>query len=151
MEQITIDRLLKAGWTDKRNIDISPIVEKLKRMDINLPDNVKNFLKEYGMLEIRFESKIRGFVIEEVTEFNPIKAVGDVFDGEYFREIFDEYDVEDIVYPIGQACRGNLLILMSENGNFYRYTDGFLCKDGETIEEMLDCVVGECRQLVYLD
>ena len=66
-------------------------------------------------------------------------------------EIFDEYDIDDVVYPIGIANRGNLLMLMTENETFYRYTDGFLCKDGENIEEMLDCVVGECKEPIYFE
>ena len=151
MEQITIDRLLKAGWTNGRNIDIGIIEEKMKKMNINLPKNVKTFLSEYGMLEIEFKKAIKSSYMVEIMEFNPIKAVGDAFDGEYFKDIFDEYEVDELVYPIGNANRGNLLMLMSENGNFYRYTNGFLCKDGETIEEMLDCVVGGCRQPIYLD
>ena len=84
-------------------------------------------------------------------EFNPIKAIGDNLDSEYFKDILDEYDINDVTYPIGIANSGNLLILMTENERFYRYTDGFLCKDGNNIEEMLDCVVGESREPIYFE
>ena len=116
-----------------------------------MPQKIRAFLKQYGMLEIKFKRKMQAIDIDEVIEFNPIKAIGNNLDSEYFRGIFDEYDIDDVVYPIGIANRGNLLMLMTESGTFYRYTDGLLCKDGENIEEMLDCVVGECREPIYFE
>lgn len=151
MENITLNRLIKAGWTNERNINIDLIEKKFKEKSINMPKKIRVFLQKYGMLEIKFKRKMQDIDIDEVIEFNPIKAIGDNLDSEYFMEIFDEYDIDDVVYPIGIANRGNLLMLMTENETFYRYTDGFLCKDGENIEEMLDCVVGECREPIYFD
>lgn len=116
-----------------------------------MPEKIRKFLESYGMLQINFKKEMRTINIEEVIEFNPIKAIGNNLDGDHFNDIFDEYDIDDIVYPIGIANRGNLLMLMTENETFYRYTDGFLCKDGENIEEMFDCVVGECREPIYYE
>lgn len=151
MENITLNRLIKAGWTNERNINIDLIEKTFKEKSINMPEKIRVFLQKYGMLEIKFKRKMKDFDIDEVIEFNPIKAIGDNLDSEYFMEIFDEYDIDDVVYPIGIANRGNLLMLMTENETFYRYTDGFLCKDGENIEEMLDCIVGECREPIYFE
>ncbi|MBN1055194.1 hypothetical protein DVW05_07490 [Clostridium botulinum] len=151
MENITLNRLKKAGWTNKRNINIDLIEKTFKEKSINMPEKIRVFLQKYGMLEIKFKRKMQAIAIDEVIEFNPIKAIGDNLDSEYFMEIFDEYDIDDVVYPIGIANRGNLLMLMTENETFYRYTDGFLCKDGENIEEMLDCVVGECKEPIYFE
>ena len=151
MENITLDRLMQAGWTNKRNVNIDLIEKKFKEKSIDMPQKIRAFLQQYGMLEIKFKRKMQAIDIEEVIEFNPIKAIGNNLDSEYFRDIFDEYDIDDIVYPIGIANRGNLLMLMTESGAFYRYTDGLLCKDGENIEEMLDCVVGECKEPIYFE
>ncbi len=151
MENITLNRLIKAGWTNERNINIDLIEKIFKEKSINMPEKIRGFLQKYGMLEIKFKRKMQAIDIDEVIEFNPIKAIGDNLDSEYFMEIFDEYDIDDVVYPIGIANRGNLLMLMTENETFYRYTDGFLCKDGENIEEMLDCVVGECKEPIYFE
>ncbi|SHJ45215.1 SUKH-3 immunity protein [Clostridium cavendishii DSM 21758] len=151
MENITLDRLRQAGWTSERNINIDLIEKIFKEKSIDMPQKIRAFLRQYGMLEIRFKRKIQAIDIFEVIEFNPIKAIGNNLNGEYFKDIFDEYDINDIVYPIGISSRGNLLMLMTENGTFYRYTDGFLCKDGENIEEMFDCVIGECREPIYFE
>ncbi|URZ09740.1 SUKH-3 domain-containing protein [Clostridium felsineum] len=151
MEDITLDRLMQAGWTNQRNVNIDSIEKIFKEKSIDMPQKIRAFLQQYGMLEIKFKRKMQAIEIDEVIEFNPIKAIGNNLDSEYFRDIFDEYDIDDIVYPIGIANRGNLLMLMTERGTFYRYTDGLLCKDGENIEEMLDCVVGESRQPVYFE
>lgn len=151
MENITLDRLMQAGWTNERNVNIDSIEKIFKEKSIDMPQKIRAFLQQYGMLEIKFKRKMQAIDIDEVIEFNPIKAIGNNLDSEYFRDIFDEYDIDDIVYPIGIANRGNLLMLMTESGTFYRYTDGFLCKDGENIEEMLDCVVGECKEPIYFE
>ena len=151
MENITLDRLMQAGWTNERNVNIDSIEKIFKEKSIDMPQKIRAFLKQYGMLEIKFQRKMQAIDIDEVIEFNPIKAIGNNLDSEYFRGIFDEYDIDDVVYPIGIANRGNLLMLMTESGTFYRYTDGLLCKDGENIEEMLDCVVGECREPIYFE
>lgn len=34
---------------------------------------------------------------------------------------------------------------MTAENEFYCFTDGCLVKAGNNIEEMLDCLVGECR------
>lgn len=151
MEKTTLDRLKQAGWTNERSVNIESIEKKFKEKNIDMPQKIRAFLHQYGMLEIKFKRKMQSIDIDEVIEFNPIKAIGNNLDSEYFRDIFDGYDIDDVVYPIGIANRGNLLMLMTESGMFYRYTDGFLCKDGDNIEEMLDCVVGECKEPIYFE
>ena len=65
----------------------------------------------------------------------------------------DEYDIEGIntVIPIGENDNGNMLILCTEDNVFYGYTDGCLVKYGNTIEEMLECVIGENIMPEYID
>ncbi len=72
-------------------------------------------------------------------------------DEEYFRECLTEYGIEDMVYPIGVACRENLLILMTETDTVYCFTDGCLFKAGNNVNDMLDCLVGECREVEMIE
>ena len=62
-----------------------------------------------------------------------------------------EYDINERVYPIGEACRKNLLVLMTLAESFYGFTDGLLLFLGNSVGEMLDCTVGECRKPIGIE
>ena len=62
-----------------------------------------------------------------------------------------EYDINETVYPIGEACRKNLLVLMTLTESFYCFTDGLLLFLGGSVDEMLDCIVGECRKPIEIE
>lgn len=140
MEKITKERLLKAGWTETRRVNITNIENKYCEAKVNLPDNVKNFLSEYGYLV--FDDKDR----REDVEFIPEKAIGYELDKEYFEELLEEYDINEVVYPVGMISQGNLMIVMTTENIFYCFMDGYLEKAGNCVEDMLDCLVGECRK-----
>lgn len=144
MEKVTEERLVKAGWDEKRTIDISNIKDVYQKLGLVMPMNVEKFLTVYGMLV--FEDDER----KENLEFIPEKALGCNLDKVYFEELLEEYDINEIVYPVGVACRGNLMVLMTEQDVFYCYTDGYLEKAGENVEQMLDCLVGECNEAVVI-
>lgn len=145
MEKITEKRLKEAGWDEKRNILIPETEKIFQRLELELPDNVKNFLKNYGYLV--FNNKER----KEDLEFNPEKAIGINLDKEYFDELLDEYGINEKVYPVGECCRGNMMVLMTTQNIFYCFTDGYLEKAGDSVEEMLDCLVGECKEAEVID
>ena len=113
MEKVTEERLVKAGWDEKRTIDISNIKDVYQKLGLVMPMNVEKFLTVYGMLV--FEDDER----KENLEFIPEKALGCNLDKVYFEE-------------------------------FYCYTDGYLEKAGENVEQMLDCLVGECNEAVVI-
>ena len=48
-----------------------------------------------------------------------------------------EYDINERVYPIGEACRKNLLVLMTLTESFYCFTDGLLLFLGGSVDECL--------------
>mgnify|MGYP004504238539 CR=1 FL=1 len=144
MKKVTEERLVKAGWDEKRTIDISNIKDVYQKLGLVMPMNVEKFLTVYGMLV--FEDDER----KENLEFIPEKALGCNLDKVYFEELLEEYDINEIVYPVGVACRGNLMVLMTEQDVFYCYTDGYLEKAGENVEQMLDCLVGECNEAVVI-
>ena len=67
------------------------------------------------------------------------------------KECLAEYDINETVYPIGEACRKNLLVLMTLTESFYCFTDGLLLFLGGSVDEMLDCIVGECRKPIEIE
>lgn len=146
MNRKTVQRLRDAGWYTDRKIDIDIFVLKYKKIGLEMPNNVNSFLTEYGMLKIDAPDK-KYFDVE----FNPLKAIGVNLEEDYFRKCLLEYGVSTMVYPVGIACRNNLLVLMTPENEFYCFTDGCLVKAGNNIEEMLDCLVGECNRPIYIE
>lgn len=146
MDIQTRKRLQDAGWHKDRTINILIVMQKYKEIGLEMPSGVEIFLREYGMLKIDAPDKKYYDV-----EFNPLKAIGTNLNGNYFRECLKEYGVIDMVYPIGTACRENLSVLMTDHHVFYCFTDGCLIKAGNNIEEMLDCLVGECREAEIIE
>lgn len=146
MNDKTRERLQNVGWYDGRKINIDNLKLKYKEIGLEMPTNVKDFLDEYSMLKIDAPDKLYYDV-----EFNPLKAIGTNLNGDYFRECLAEYGVNNTVYPIGIACRENLSVLMTAQNEFYCFTDGCLVKAGNDIEEMLDCLVGECRDAEIIE
>lgn len=140
MEKITQERLLNAGWTKTRKVDITEIQYKYHEAEMNLPTNVKEFLSEYGYLV--FDAKGR----KEDVEFIPEKAIGYELDKEYFEELLEEYGINEVVYPVGVTSKEELMIVMTIQNTFYCFTDGYLEKAGDCVEDMLDCLVGECKE-----
>ncbi len=151
MENITKERLMQAGWYFGRVIDISEFENKYKEIGMEMPDIVKDFLRTYGNLEIAFTKEFRNAPFKEEISINPIKAIGLYFDSEYFVTLLNDYGIESVAYPIGLESRGNLIMVMTENGIFYSFTDGCLVMNGKCAEDMLDCVVGETRLPEFIE
>ncbi len=137
MKEITIKRLKEAGWNNDRKIDISAIKLKYKKIGLEMPNNVSEFLEKFGFLKIDPPDK----KIFDV-EFDPLKAIG-ILTAEYFEECLLDYGVYEKVFPIGTAREYNLDVLMTEKNTVFIFTDGCLCKAGSSVDEMLDCLVGE--------
>lgn len=140
MDKITIERLKAAGWHKNRKIDISVFCNKYSNIGMKMPLNISNFLEEFGMLTINAPDK-RYFDVQ----FNPLIAIGTNLFCDYFEECLLEYGIKEMVYPIGVARENNLLILMTQNDVVYCFMDGCVLEVGTCVEEMLDCLVGECK------
>jgi hypothetical protein len=138
--------LIEAGWSENRVIDTRLFQKKYEEIGLEYPKSVDGFLSEFGMLDINPKDK-RYFDVS----FDAVEAIGCNLDGGFFADCLDEYDIDDSVYPVGEACRKNLLVLMTEKETFYCYTNGLLLLLGESVDEMLDCIVGECREPVEID
>ena len=83
--------------------------------------------------------------------FNVIDAIGGNIDAEYFKDCLSEYYIDEEIYPIGVACRNNLLVLMTKTNKFYCFIDGGLFYLGDSVDEMFDCVNDECREARKID
>ena len=146
MNDITKNRLINSGWKEQRRINTDMIRKKYYEIGLEYPEVVDKFLKEYGMLNIDPNDK-RYFDVS----FDAIEAIGCNIDNSYFEECLAEFDINEIVYPIGEACRKNLLVLMTLTESFYCFTDGLLLFLGNSVDEMLDCIVGECREPIEIE
>lgn len=146
MHEITIKRLKEAGWYKGRKIDTDQIVLSLRKIGIDLPDSVITFVQEYGLLKINPLDKEYFDV-----SFDPILAVGKNYDANFFVNCLSEYEITDMVYPIGVASQKNMLVLMTKDEKMFCFTNGCLIKVGNSIDECLDCLVGEVRDYERLD
>ena len=147
MNEITLKRLKEAGWNNDRKIDISEIKLKYKKMGLEMPINISDFFEKFGFLKIDPSDK-KYFDVE----FNPLRGIGPRQTAKYFEECLLDYGVYEKVFPVGKAREDNLYVLMTEKNTVYIFTDGCLCKAGSSVEEMLDCLVGECflpEDIVY--
>ena len=145
MQDITKKRLIDAGWNPNRQIDISEMEKGYADIGLKMPDNVKEFLVSFGMIKVNYIQTTPHFSVEEVHVFDPYVSLGDYRNANYIQEELEEYyGFTDKVYPIGEAYRSNMILLMTNENTFYAYTDGCFCKLGENVEIMLDCLIGEC-------
>lgn len=146
MKEITKKMLIQSGWVEGRCIDTSLIRKRYDEIKLEYPENVDNFLKEFGNLTIIPRDE-KSFDIS----FDVVNAIGCNIDAEYYKECLSEYSVDEEIYPIGMACRNNLLVLMTKTNKFYCFTDGLLLYLGDSVGEMFDCVVEECREAKEID
>lgn len=154
MQDITLKRLEYAGWHEKRKIEINEIKKLFKSRNYQLDKKTEEFLIEYGMLEFEFSDRNPRFNENRHVNFNPMKALGKNLFKEGLDYLQTEYSDElngKELLPIGQTENNNMLLLSSDKGEFYGYTDGCLVKYGDTIDEMLDCIVGECKMPICYD
>ena len=138
MENITLQRLKMSGWESGRKIDISAFKNKYQRIGLNMPENVEVFLKEFGLLQV---NHLKWF---KDVNFDPIEAIGINLDAEYFENLLIEYGINTTLYPVGVCYGDEMFLLMTITNEFYCFTDGCCEKCGVGIEDMLDCLIGEC-------
>ena len=104
-----------------------------------MPANVEAFLEEFGVLHIENLKWFRD------VDFNPLEAIGINLDAEYFENLLDEYDINTTTYPLGMCCTNELFLVMTITNEFYCFTNGCCELCGIGVEDMLDCLIGECR------
>ena len=113
MNANTKERLIDAGWSLERQIDVDEVIDTLNSRGFLLTDKNIFFLKQYGLLEFELENRNEIFKDIVHKNFNPLKAIGKNLYKESLEYLEDEYDIEGIntVIPIGENDNGNMLIL----------------------------------------
>lgn len=69
---------------------------------------------------------------------------------EYLEDEYDFLNANHLI-PVGESENGNLMILCTSDNVFYGCTDGCLIRYGENVDEMLDCLIGESREVHFFD
>lgn len=154
MEKKTVARLENAGWSVNRKIDIGDIVDIFFQRGFALSENNVKFLEHFGMLEFECENTCEVFDGVVYKHFNPIKAVGKnlyKYSLEYLEDEYSEINNISTAIPVGESENGNMLILCTYDNTFYGYADGCLVKYGDTVDDMLDCIIGETRLPEFID
>jgi hypothetical protein len=132
--------LNSAGWRKERKIEIQEVVNLLQERGFLVNQVIIDFLKEYGMLEIRYEKDwiskevIKKYNLnhEECHHTNPIKALGDGGDSRIVVP-FEEYAGERLTV-IGEISNRTMMLMISETGKLYCDSG----KYGDTIIESLN-------------
>lgn len=121
MNANTKERLIDAGWSSERQIDVDEVIDTLNSRGFLLTDKNIFFLKQYGLLEFELENRNEIFKDIVHKNFNPLKAIGKNLYKESLEYLEDEYDIEGIntVIPIGENDNGNMLILCTGDNVFY--------------------------------
>ena len=88
--------------------------------------DISDFKKRYREIGLKMPAKVEIFA-------------------EYFENLLDEYDINTIAYPLGMCYRNELFLVMTITNEFYCFTNGCCEQCGVGIEDMLDCLIGECR------
>lgn len=151
MNQYVKGILIKSGWYENRIIDIDPIVSYVNKMGIEYPNKIKQFLQCYGLLYVKFTTRMGK---TEEFNFDPCFAIGDSLNLAYIQDSIEEpYGGilrGEPVYPIGSCFRDNMLIVVCNTGKCFAYTDSCFMKLGDTFEEMLECLL-ELRMPEFYD
>lgn len=132
LSEKTIRVLSDSGWSSNHSRDISDFVELLEGRGFPVFPAAKRVLEMFAGIE--FSYPLNDFV--ESFHFNPHRALGDAYEYEDFEEFEDR--IGESLVVIGEACRGNMIMFISESGKLFGKTGYYLEKIGDDIYEALD-------------
>lgn len=143
LSQNSTEILENSGWYKGREIEIRHIVQFLKERGFEVYPAVKNFLEEYGMLNIKSPTYVTNEYIEKYNfpEYDEHStdvyyALGDAGDVTYAEQY--EYYAKEKLVIVGSIANGNLQLMISESGKVYCDSG----KLGDTFEEAWETVFG---------
>jgi hypothetical protein len=143
MENKVKEILMEAGWFINREIDVTELVTFLVDYGYKVFDNVKSFLREFGLLNINYVNSRSGNYANIYVDTRNIIADQSVIDsyGRYYGTI---------MVPV--AVKSHLQICISEEGKFYGGFDQILLKLGDSFEEVLYNLITDAKlEKVYVD
>lgn len=130
----TKEALLDAGWHEERKIDISEYEETLISEGYPLNQKTKDFLTEFGGLEVIHDA----YVMPDETDyfhFDPIIAIDNVM-----RKTINKYEkrIRKSLDVIGEAFSSHMVLMMDYEGKIYGGYDSFLTCLGENFYEAIN-------------
>ena len=142
MTELTLQRLKSSGWTPGRKVDITPIEEAYADAGMQIPDKLREFFEEFGLLGIEYEEKFSSSVCRESHLIDPRVDFLN-YNKEDYKRLLLPYGAPGAVFPVGFAHRGNMKIYYHENGSFYLFMEGgplYYC--GDTADSLFDGLIG---------
>lgn len=131
MEKVVMDVLRLSNWTEKREIDIDELEKHLIEKNFVVFEKAKDFLKEYGLLNIKFTHPLDKRYTSEIkvdTKRLPIsKSLVDTY-GKHFNKL---------MVPVAQYQLNSMTICISDDGMFYGGFDESVIVLGMNFEEAL--------------
>ena len=149
MNDLALQRLTAAGWSPERNVDITPIERDYAEAGMQIPEQLQSFFSSYGFLRIQYDIQ---HIEPECHYFDPT-GIFRIYDKNSFNNLFHDYGIDGMVYPIGSAYRDNMTIYFHSNGYYYLYMEcGPLIQAGNTIDSFLNGLIGDdAHDWVYID
>lgn len=128
--------LLKAGWYENREVDISDCIKSFDRDNIKLTDSTISFMKEFYNLKIEFPSedkRLKGKSIKINMDCH--SAIEPKFLNKY-NKIYNK-----TLITIAYCCNYSIIILIDENIKFYIVSEQYISPIGNNLEEMLNNII----------
>ena len=112
--------LEESGWYEGRKINIKSHVEILENCGFEVFDSAKQFIEEFGDLDIKAESKVSS---TSIVIFNTyVKRILEVFnecnDKDIIRNKYFDLSkhTDEKVVPIGTLSNGEMIVFITESG-----------------------------------
>ena len=106
----------------------------------------------YNLIIARFNIKSGGVtsgqkkcIMDVLNIYNMLRE-----DVEKYLDVEDNMMLSEMI-EYRSCMQGKSTVLMTINNEFYCFTDGYLEKTGSSVEEMFDCLVGECREAEVIE
>lgn len=145
MKETTIEILKEAGWYPNRKIDISILIESYEKRGFEMFSSAKDFLEEYGMLDV-YTPVDPKHIDKELVQYgygkfklNSTRVDNYIVRGSISREYVAEYEeeyVEEKLVVVGSLA-GHQYLMISESGKLFTEYGFF----GNNAEEFWDRIL----------
>jgi hypothetical protein len=146
--EVAKKKLVDSGWYEGRKIDISEMESSLAKDGYVIPNIAKDFLKEFGLLEISFANP-RNSKYTNTIMVDPRK-VG------VYKSVIDAYSrhCNKMMVPVADLPKHCMTICISEDGEFFGGYDDWLLRLGDSFYEALFNLISGTKikpEMVELD
>ena len=134
ISRTTMNLLIKSGWNEDRNIDISEYEKALNKDGYYINSTIRKFLKEFGgLLVYHPHAKLKNEI--DFFHFNPIESINSIF-----KERIESYEdrINEKLTVIGEAYSNHMALIMSESGKIYAGYDDLLLLIGNDYSKALE-------------